>query len=405
MAMQILPRTPGFADSFGTGLGAGLAQLAQDRYGQLQQGKIARQLEAMGVPMSDAQYIAGLPAKFQLQALGMLNPGEEQQLPFQGMLEQLSPQQAQEPVLQSLGNLKALQGLPISELLSQLQGVPGQQNAPVIQQPQFAQPVAQQQVPQVQQLAPAKVSKSPVRSSLIGGLDKQAKAKQQQLERKEQMARQKEIDKETLPEYEKLVANKEVADISDKRLNKMEALIKKGNLTYSGLYRFLKGLEGLSPSGGATAGASTGGLIGLKVGGLPGAALGTAIGTAIGSIAAPISSVLQSGQNWAFSDTEQFEKLSTDFIRDAKNVFGSRITDADLKTFLQMIPTLAQTDHGKLAIINNMKMFNEASQIKYKNMKKIIHENGGRRPDNFAILIEEKSKPELDKLAKKFETV
>jgi len=86
-------------------------------------------------------------------------------------------------------------------------------------------------------------------------------------------------------------------------------------------------------------------------------------------------------------------------------VFGSRITDNDLKAFMATIPTLGQTDEGKLAIINNMKMFNRASRIRAEAVKEVIRDNGNRRPHNLQLLVEERIKPQLDQLAQEFSVV
>jgi len=223
--------------------------------------------------------------------------------------------------------------------------------------------------------------------------------------------------KDTKSYYDSTLAFEEAADMSDLRLNKLENLVKKGNLPIAAFYKVFDKLEN---DIGVTAGATVGGIIGGLAGGglgtaggpagtiagqLAGRGFGAAIGGGIGSLIGPIGSLLKSAQTFTSPDTEEFQKLSTDFIREAKNIFGSRITDNDLKTFLSLVPSLSQTDHGKLAIIKNMKMFNKASKIKAKNMKKIIHENGGRRPENLQILVNDRSKNELDKLAKEFEAV
>ena len=127
--------------------------------------------------------------------------------------------------------------------------------------------------------------------------------------------------------------------------------------------------------------------------------------SAIGGLLSPVASLLRSAQKKTSPNLEQFEKLSNDFIKDAKAIFGSRITDNDLKAFMATIPTLGQTDEGKLAIINNMKMFNKASRIRAEAVKDIIRENGNRRPHNLQILVEDRIKPQLDQLSKDFSVV
>lgn len=408
MALQILPRSQGFGELLGQNLGSGLGALATYKLDQLNQNRAVDRLKKLGVSDEEADYIASLPQKYQLQALGMLSGGSQEQqqdTSIQNMLQQLAPpqqqQQTPQPQMGGMGNLSALQNLPIAELLAQLQGKPTQAS-PVIQQqaqqsalPPQEQPVQQQIAkPVVQEPVAKKPAEQPkaiarAKSALIGNI-KNIK------DSKDFRDQQKAIDKETLPLYEKIVAEKDVADASAKRLGKMETLINKGDLPPAALYRFIKNLEENVSS---TSGAAVGGGIGALAAG----PFGAAVGAGIGGLISPIASALKSVESGLFQNTEEFEKLSTDFIRDAKSIFGNRITDADLQVFLQMIPTLSQTDTGKKAIINNLKMFNEAAQVKYKNMKKLIHANGGKRPENLALLLEEFSKPELDVLSKAFQ--
>ena len=157
---------------------------------------------------------------------------------------------------------------------------------------------------------------------------------------------------------------------------------------------FKKLEEDVSPTASATAG----GLLGTYVGG----PVGTLVGAGIGGLISPVASLIRSVQKFTSPNTEEFEKLSNSFITSAKNIFGSRITDNDLKFFMSMVPTLSQTDNGKIAIINNMKSFNKAAQVKYKTMKKIIRDNGGRIPDNLQFLVEEEASPELNKISNEF---
>ncbi len=221
---------------------------------------------------------------------------------------------------------------------------------------------------------------------------------------------QKLADAETKKYYDNLLALDDAADASLKRLSKIENLVdKKGGLPISTFYKLFNKLEEQSATSGAATGAALGGLIGLaggpiSPGTIPAASLtGAAIGGSVGALLSPVATLLKSGQTFISPNTEEFEKLSNDFVREAKSIFGSRITDQDLQTFMSLVPTLSQTDNGKRAIIKNMRNFLKANQVKAKNMKRVIHANGGHRPYDLPLMVEELSKPELDKLAKQFE--
>lgn len=169
-------------------------------------------------------------------------------------------------------------------------------------------------------------------------------------------------NKETRELYDKVNSEYSAAKSNDKRLDRIEDLTKKGNLGSPVLNSLVKTMgKGIS-------------LLGLSLD-LPG--LMTA-------------------------DAQELDKLSNDFIRDAKGIFGNKLTDADLYAFLRIIPTLAQSNRGRLRIIHNMKEMNEASKVKKKAMDKIIKENRGHRPLNLGELIDDRTGDEIEKIAQSF---
>lgn len=232
---------------------------------------------------------------------------------------------------------------------------------------------------------------------------KLSKALTPQVSKKEVIAEQNRIDKELKPYITKLRTEKDAADFSQPRLNKMKQLIKKGDLPVSSYYKILKNVEDhVGLGAGAGAGAAVGGAVGAlggPIGITVGGGLGAAIGAGLGALIGPVASLLRHGQKAASPDTEAFEKLSAGFLRGAKDIFGGRFTNEEMKAYLESIPTLAQTDKGKLDVINDMELFNKAAKIKYNSAQKIIKANGGRPPINLAELVEEDVSGKLDKLS------
>ena len=100
--------------------------------------------------------------------------------------------------------------------------------------------------------------------------------------------------------------------------------------------------------------------------------------------------------------TEEFEKLSANFIRGAKTIFGNRVTNADLEAFYKMIPTLMNSDEGKERIIENLKFANKGIAKRYEIAQQILKENNGKFPINFNYQLEERVAPELDKIVEEF---
>lgn len=56
---------------------------------------------------------------------------------------------------------------------------------------------------------------------------------------------------------------------------------------------------------------------------------------------------------------ERFIKTVNDFITEAKDIFGSRVTNFDLQTFQSRLPSLLNSKEGRKQIIEQMKIFSE----------------------------------------------
>lgn len=102
-------------------------------------------------------------------------------------------------------------------------------------------------------------------------------------------------------------------------------------------------------------------------------------------------------------DTEEYRKLETDFIRDARDIFpGGRITNYEIQSYLKTIPSLMNSPEGRKAIIRNRKLFNEAKRIRYEEYKNLIKENGGKKPLNMGLLLEERTADKIGKIEEEF---
>lgn len=361
--VQILNRPPSFGELLGTGISSGvqgglqtgLQLLAQQKLADLTRRQGAKFWEGLGLPSQMAYQFASAPEAVQKSLLERLE-GLEIGMPQTGMsaLQGLQPQQEQQLSPQAETLFGKGPEVPSLESLG-------------------LQPKTQQTQRQL------KIGPSPI-----------------ERRHRETLAAQKEarVEKETLPFYKEVLKEDRTAKENDIVLNRMERLIEKGNLPPAGLYKFVKELQEKVPS---THGAAGGGILGAAIGGPIGAAIGAGGGAAI----APVAGIMESAIKGVYPDTEEFEKLSTGFIRGAKNLFGNRVTNQELSTFLQTVPTLMQTDNGKKAIIKNMKLFNKAAHIKAEKMKEIIKKYG-YRPANIETLVDEEISPELDSLSKEF---
>lgn len=347
---QIIPRFDlgsELGKALGTGLGSGLQNLANLKLKEIQQRQQSGRLEEAGLPgvlahldpQVQAQYMRGAQAA-QIDA-----QKQQQESQLQGLLEE------------------ALSGksLPTEQL----------ENLTLRDE---------ETATKVDSVAPPKAGKEPVKlktpesqlSDQISNIEKRindpklsATQKKQLREHKEKLEdrlekRVEKIDKSTNEFFKQTMKEGRTAKQNNKRLDRMETLIERGNLSIpvyaAGLDALAKGIFG----------------VGIDL-------------TSLSS-----------------ADSQEFRKLSNDFIREAKSIFGARLTDADLRAFMKMIPTLSQSSAGKQAVIANMRNFNAATEARQAAMEEIIEQNRGIRPKNLEALVEKRISPKLDELASQF---
>ncbi len=102
-------------------------------------------------------------------------------------------------------------------------------------------------------------------------------------------------------------------------------------------------------------------------------------------------------------DTEEYRKLETDFIREARDIFpGGRITNYEIQSYLKTIPSLLNSKEGRESIIRNRKLLNEAKEVKYNEYKNILKENGGKKPPNLGIILEERISDKISNIEDRF---
>jgi len=351
---QIIPQSSfasGLASSLGQGLGEGLQQLAQHKLMQLHTQKerahVGHGLSALGFTPEQSQQLAGLPP-------ALLGP----------IIKNYLAAAENSGLEEALG---ALSGQPTQQMSQQM--VENQPQEDNLTTPLAREAAAKIREPQQQQQKSSlkdilqRPRLNPQQKIKLAEMEQRRELNEKKLqaaERKETNAQQAKIDKETKPFYDEIAKGAKSALESNKRLDRMEELISKGNLTnpvWASLIKTAsKGIFGL----------------GLDLGFLTSA------------------------------DSQEFDKLSTDFLKNAKDIFGSRITDADMSAFLKTVPSLTQSDAGKKRVIENLRSFNQAALIKKNAANAIIKENGGKRPANFDALVDERVAPQLDALATKF---
>ena len=180
--------------------------------------------------------------------------------------------------------------------------------------------------------------------------------------------------KETKSYIDELKSKEKAAKEADLRFKRMETLIDKGNLPNAALWSALSKLEHAPFISGLTA---------------------------------PLAELIKGGVKWYSgnpADIEEFEKLSSEFVKNAKQYFGSKITQKEVELFMQTVPTLMSTDAGKKKLIENIRSLNELSSIEAKAARSIIKANNGIPPLDIEQQVQYKISNKLDKVAKKFAT-
>lgn len=373
--MQTISRQPetagGFADAFSQGL-QGFAQAKMQDLERRSQGKMFEKL-IPGLTPEKAQAFAFLPPLAQKEFIrsGLLGMFTDQQQPS-GTDLQSNMQQG----LQQLENI-AQPTFDNRETLTR--ALPGGMSP--VQQAQLSQtPSLPAQSTTTGQIIPREVNandriKQQLQAIIVNPLipiqQKNAAFKQlkdmQKYERKEAFEREKislkeqyDIDKTTRPIHHALVKDYKAAIDNDLRLNRMEELVKKGDLSRPRWHSLLNTLEH--------------GVFGFGID-------------------------LHSLET---SDSQQFNKLSKDFLKNIKDVFGARITDQDLKSYLKTIPDLSQSREGKLSVIYNNRLFNEGVKARYAAAQKVLQQNNGKFPRDYDDQIEKLVGPALDSISNRF---
>jgi len=425
MAIQVIndpyaSRSAGLGSAVGSSLGGilqGLANMQLQEFAERKQSqRVAEGLSAMGVPDEVSSRIASLPSPLQKmfltqffgsEAFGPTGadeqampseapegaremgtvPGEAGMQPF-GLDQQMQlPEQISQQEQQLLESMQAPIG-QTGDMLSQLSPetqdllsqATGPQMAPVAMPSQTELPTLEIKRPaarretapegasrqgraafQLQRKPTAKKSFRELLATPRPTVADKNKAEEMFFKRQKFVAtEQREIDKGTQKFYDTTLSSAKDARENDMRLNRMKQLNNKGNLTPSLFSSLLdtasKGIFG----------------VGLNL-------------------------------KWLQSpDSQEFDKLSKDFLKNAKSIFGARVTQQEIQMFLETVPTLSQTPEARSRLIRNMKLMNEASKIKKKAMEEAIDMNGGERPKNLELIVDKKVASKLDALSEAF---
>lgn len=101
-------------------------------------------------------------------------------------------------------------------------------------------------------------------------------------------------------------------------------------------------------------------------------------------------------------ESEAYIKSTQQFLGNARQVYGGRVTNFELEQFMKSIATLENTPEGRKIILQQMKNLAQAKISRYNAMEKILADNKGVPPFDLNEQIERVAGKKLDKLSKKF---
>lgn len=362
--------------SLGTGLGSGLQSLAQlklqdlmsrQQFGEQQRraGALAPQLEQAGLPGVLAQLDPQVQAAF-LRNFGAAQQQAAQQEQAQ-QLAKLMEQVEGGAGVPSMGEISPQQRL-LEQLSSRISGGDAVE-APQQTNGQMEASLSAPQTPNIAISAPAgrNVLENQRLRQILQREDLSPLQKQRlrdQISKRQEVAekRQDAVDKKTEPYFSKTFEEAQAARAGNNRLAEMKKLVDKGELDFGALASVYETLENVIPSFG----------IGINM-------------------------------DWALRpDSQKFKKLTAEFLRDMKKIFGGRVTNLDVREFLKSVPRVSQTDEGKLQVIQRLASLNGPLIARGRIMQEIIDENQGFRPPNLQAETERRLAKFLDGAAEEF---
>lgn len=85
------------------------------------------------------------------------------------------------------------------------------------------------------------------------------------------------------------------------------------------------------------------------------------------------------------TDSQEFEKLTVDMTKFARQYFGNRISADVVKLFLKSIPNRTMTKAARQRVIESLMQFAQPALDKRKRLLEIYNKNGKQLPDDYAF--------------------
>ncbi len=99
---------------------------------------------------------------------------------------------------------------------------------------------------------------------------------------------------------------------------------------------------------------------------------------------------------------EEYNKIAANFVRNAKAIFGNRLTDTDLEQFLKTVPSLANSPEGRKRINANLKRVANLDKAAVDAYEDIVQSNGGFPPDDLDLKLDKALDKKREAVYKQF---
>lgn len=101
-------------------------------------------------------------------------------------------------------------------------------------------------------------------------------------------------------------------------------------------------------------------------------------------------------------ETQAFQSMEKEYLKDLKSIFGGRISNLEMSTFLKSIPRATNSPEAQKMIMDRLDAYYKAKQLKFKTMRQIIKNNNGIPPLDLQEQVQEKTAKKEKQYAEKF---
>lgn len=107
----------------------------------------------------------------------------------------------------------------------------------------------------------------------------------------------------------------------------------------------------------------------------------------------------------ANKETQKYAKNLAQFIKGAKEIFGSRVTNFDVNTFMNQLPTLLNSEEGRRLILKEMELVNELETLYNNTLDDGLKKYSRSNYADITNIVDEKVKGKASELIQKINDV